>query len=204
MDHEAAAVFAHYGISDRRGQIHRFCFLWKDGGWRQKPALRTCVLTLSWKPRFRDVLTFSVSKPGVSFAFTDLSGASHTLTAIGWDAENVPLHAYSRLYTRALRYTIDPPLAKGTYVLADVSAYDEDAVQLALGSDGETKATAVGIIGGADGPTAILLSGTSSDTVFSGVRAEPFDSADWCLRLREPECPPAAVDLLASQKEESR
>lgn len=204
IDHEAAAVFAHYGISDRRGQIHRFCFLWKDGGWRQKPVLKTCVLSLQWEPRFRDAVTFSVSKPGETIPFMDLSGTSHTLTVVGWDAETVSLPAYSRLFTRALRYTIHPPLAKGTYALADVSAYDEDAVQLALGSDRETKATAIGIIGGADGPTAILLSGTSSDTVYSGVRAEPFDSADWCLRLREPECPPAAVDLPASQKEASR
>ena len=57
------------------------------------------------------------------------------------------------------------------------------------------------LIGGADGPTAILLSSPEPDIVFSGVRAEPFDRADWCLRLLEPESPPEPVVLLSSKKE---
>ena len=82
-----------------------------------------------------------------------------------------------------------------------MSAYDEDEVQLALGGGGETRAAAIGIIGGADGPTAILLSSPEPDIVFSGVRAEPFDRADWCLRLLEPESTPETVVLLSSKKE---
>ena len=200
-DPETAAVFAHYRLSDRRGQVCRFCFLWKDGGWRQEPALKTCALTLSWEPHFRDAVTFSVHGPGEAVPFTDLSGTAHTLTVVGWDSEDVSLPAHSRLYTRALRYTIDPPLAKETYALADVSVYDKDAVQLAICGDTETKAAAIGIIGGADGPTAILLSSPEPDIVFSGVHAEPFDRADWCLRLLEPESPPETVVLLSSKKE---
>lgn len=203
IDSEAAAVFAHYGLSDRRGLIQRFCFLWKDGGWHQEPALKSCVLTLCWEPRFRDIVSFTVRSAGEVVTFSDFSGISHTLTVVDWEAQNVPIPAYNPLYTLAMRYIIDPPLAKAQYVLADVSKFDEDAVQLSLGKSirDDMSATAIGIIGGADGPTAILMASNVPDTTFSRVRAQPFDSADWCLRLLEPESTPVSIVLLAPKKE---
>ena len=59
---------------------------------------------------------------------------------------------------------------------------------------------AIGIIGGTDGPTAILMASNVPETSFSRVRAEPFDSANWCLRLREPDMPDVSIVLLAPKK----
>ncbi len=203
VDSEAAAVFAHYGLSDKRGQVYRFCFLWKNGGWHQEPALKSCALTLRWEPRFRDTVSFTVRGPGESVLFTDFSGVSHTLIVVDWEPQSVALPSYSPLYTCAMRYTIDPPLAKDKYALADVSRFDEDAVQLSLSlgrSAQDDMSDAIGIIGGADGPTAILMASNVPEASFSRVRAEPFDSANWCLRLREPDMPDVSIVLLAPKK----
>lgn len=199
---EAKAVFSHYGLCDRRGQIHRLCFLWKSGGWHQEPALKSCILTLEISPHFSQVAEFTVRQPGDSVAFTDSDGNAHILTVTSWNREDTALPSFTPLYLYAMGYTIDPPLEKKAYILSDVSKFDYEAVKLSL-SGGQDN-TAIGMIGGADGPTALFISDPAPYVVYSAVRAEPFTTADWSIQCRETEISPVSIVLFTCKKESQK
>ena len=204
-DEETAALLAHYGLEKDCGWvIWRLCFPW-DGKKAEPKALE---LTLTAQKRAMNGGTFT-AKPGETVPLTDpQTGEKYRLTVLAviprTMEEDLPLptgREYPKEYVE-LRYTVEPPLPAGCLTLRDTQPGDEARycaagdVSVAPAAQGSA---CIGIIGGADGPTAVFVSdkgdGTDGEglTAYSSVHYEPVKTVTWQARFMH--CPKEDVTV---------
>ena len=189
-DGEAEQVVAHYGLERDCGWvIWRVCCPW-DG---RKMTPKTAELTMTAEKMAVDGGTFT-AEPGKTVLLTDpRTGLTHMLRVISLKQETMELNSllargmvYPRKYTE-LRYTLEPPLPAGEMLLQD--AAPGDTVRTVVTADGLSveESACIGIIGGADGPTVVFVSGcaTGEDVrvACSAVRYEPVETVTWRVRF---------------------
>lgn len=189
-DEEAEQVLTHYGLERNCGwAIWRVCCPW-DGG-RMTP--KTAELAMAAEKMAVDGGTFT-AEPGKTVLLTDpRTGLTHTLRVISVTQETAecgPLPGGVQLPTEycEMRYTLEPPLPAGEMLLQD--AAPGDTVRTVVTADGlsaEESACSIGIIGGADGPTAVFVSGCAAGedvrAACSAVRYEPVETVTWRVRF---------------------
>lgn len=189
-DEEAEQVVTHYGLERDCGWvIWRVCCPW-DGG-RMTP--KTAELTMAAEKMAVDGGTFT-AEPGKTVLLTDpRTGLTHTLRVLSVTQETAecgPLPGGVQLPTEycEMRYTLEPPLPAGEMLLQD--AAPGDTVRTVVTADGlsaEESACSIGIIGGADGPTAVFVSGCAAGedvrAACSAVRYEPVETVTWRVRF---------------------
>jgi len=170
QDWEAVWLMEHYGLDAGLGWMFlRESFPWST---KAKPALNTLTLTLKQEPVPVSGPRFSVRGAGDAVPFTHpVTGVKHTLRVVEYEDQEADLSRledgweYPTHYT-AMSYVVEPELPRESLTVRDCGQGDsprinnarEQAALAAIGSaDGPTVACSVGIIGGADGPVAILL-----------------------------------------------
>ena len=121
------------------------------------------------------------------------TGLPHALRVISLKQETMEQNSllargmvYPRKYTE-LCYTLEPPLPAGEMLLQD--AAPGDTVRTVVKADGLSaeESACIAIIGGADGPTAVFVSGCAAGedvrVACSAVRYEPVQTVKWRVRF---------------------
>ena len=201
---EAEQVLTHYELNPESGwMIWRCAYPWAT---KRRPELRSLSLTLSQDrvpvpgPHFR------VHRPGDTVSFS-YGGAPHLLTVQEYEAQTMD---WSRMpetgmehpsHYVAMTYTVTPDLPDGVVSLADCD--DGDRPRQAPSAPGQPTASScamvLGIISGADGPTAIVCSPRGQGRIraaCSSLRFEPVEEVEWRLVFHEKPFEDTAVTLI--------
>lgn len=166
-----APLMRRYHLSDAFGWVvTRAWFPWNG---RRPAAIRSIELSLRRTPAPLPGPRFTVRAPGDAFRFTHpYTGTEHTLTALSLEAQTLPEPAFGRgfpTHFTLLRFALDPEPAEPV-LISDTRESDRPVRPEAV--EGPSSACAVGVIGGADGPTALFVSG-GAHTACSALRFSP-------------------------------
>lgn len=185
---ESASASFHPCFPDRETPLMRRYHLSDAFGWvvtcawfpwngRRPADVHSIELSLRRTPAPLPGPRFTVRAPGDAFRFTHpYTGTEHTLTALSLEAQTLPEPAFGRGFpTRftLLRFALDPEPAEPV-LISDTRESDRPVRPEVV--EGASSARTVGVIGGADGPTALFVSG-GAHTACSALRFSP-DSRD--------------------------
>lgn len=191
-DEDADRVLEHYELERNCGwAIWRVCCLWNGG--KLKPE--TVELTMTAEKEAVDGGTFT-AEPGKTVPLTDpRTGLTHTLRVLSLTPETMdrsllpPVGMEFPTEYVEMQYTLEPPLPVGDFVLVDAVPGDEArACKVESGFTAQESAC-IGIIGGADGPTAVFVSGKGDEAgedvraAYSSLHYEPVETVTWRARF---------------------
>ncbi|MFR4988085.1 hypothetical protein [Anaerotruncus colihominis] len=189
---EAKWAIDHYGLDSSYGWvICRNSFPWES---KRRPKIKSLALTMEQQPGQLPGPHFKIHAPGDSFTFSHpFSGKKHTLTVQEWERQTIAKNSfgsgrwvYPTHYT-AMSYTLSPEPAEDIRIL-DCDEGDkplEVAPREDLFHPVASNACCIAIIGGADGPAAILFGKGPREklhTVCSALHFEPVqDDVEWYI-----------------------
>lgn len=208
---EAMELVAHYGLDEKKGwMFRRSSFPWATG---KKPEIRSLILSLERIPGLIPGPCFPTPAVGESLTFCHpVTGGEHLLKVL--DVEN-PL-GFPGIVSRTPVWNILPfipcsPIpgagSAGGKVSAGGQRPQRPPRERPVKEPGgrahfypeSHAAVAVGIIGGADGPTAVFFSPSGPaqpHTACSGLRFAPVEEVTWQMYFREKSCPGLEISLL--------
>lgn len=200
-DKEAKAVLEHYGMDLNCGwTVHRLSFSWKTN---RRPNIKSIKLNLEKPPVLINGLHFKNPKLGDIINFVHpVSGVNHILTVCGYEKDTLDFAAKELSdydfpkYNTVMTYTITPELSDAKFHVCDCLHNDTPRY---IGVQSEGNASSIGIIGGADGPTAIFAAHKSDNKLHSAcsaLRFEPTDDVEWKMVFREKMCEDIEVCIL--------
>ena len=206
---ESKWVAEHYALDPTAGwTVSRWCFAWATS---KKPAIRELSVTMWQQPRNIPGPHFTADKPGDTFTFVCPStGERHTLTVqeiqsdeISSERDFMPGFEFPSHY-RKMTYTITPQLPDGAVHVFDCAESDQTRQIQPVSPEYPYQpqasiGCAIGIIGGADGPTAIMVGvpeGAKVQTACSSLHFEPTEKVEWRLTFREEPCGEMTVKLI--------
>ena len=204
---EAKSFLEHYGLDMAKGWMLRRCsFQWATA---RKPDIKSLTLTLEREPAEIPGIRFHTPKPGESISFTHpISDTEHTLTVQEYEQKEMdPKHfhdqsmEYPCRYT-AMAYTLTPDIPNQSFMLRDSDEGDKPRRRTTGSSFEPVSACSVGvigIIGGADGPTAVFVSAGSAPKLHaacSALRFEPREDVLWEITFREKLTEDLTVELI--------
>lgn len=198
---QAQEVLRHYQLDPAFGwQIWRSFFPWKTA---RKPQMQTLSIRLSAQKQLIPGPHFHTRAPGDSITFTCPStGMAHTLTVREYKNERLDIGAsrlanpwkeYPTWYT-VVGCTASPPLPQGSLSLVDCSDGDKPRELRQRAQTTSAESVSV-IIGGADGPTALFLSGPDMLYAASAPHFTPPEEVEWRLAFQEQKRPDIRVEL---------
>lgn len=158
---KAKRVVVCYGLEENCAWvIWRQSFLWVTA---KKPKINSLELKLERAPTRKEGIRLKNPQKGDSFEFVHpFFGTRHTLTVCEY--ENCVADLASKFYIpnrfTQMVYTVNPPISAKNFSVVDCRQSDSPEPQCS------EEMSAIGIIGGADGPT----------TVFFGIPDEKFEN----------------------------
>lgn len=191
---EAKAVLEHYGLdSDDAWAICRVCLPWAT---RRRPQIKTLSVHLERNPAELPGTHFHVHAPGDTVSFVHpTTGVEYTLTVQEYEQQELPERAFPDAnceyptHCIAMGYTVTPELGTNELTLQDCSPGDRPRQKCTDPCAPEaTFDCCVGIIGGADGPTAVFITGSTRShvrTACSSLHFEPTDDVEWRIVFHE-------------------
>ena len=185
--------------------IQRSCYPWIDG---QPMDIVTMEVTMKHQPMFVPGEAFETRAAGEVHAFQNpTTGTAHSLTVQEHEAKEMDMkfpNLKDREYPShhiAMTFTLEPELSQSEFSITDSLQSDEPRVIPGCTSGSKSKeAEAIGIIGGADGPTAIIMGTPKSKgqlhAAVSRFCFEPFDTVRWQLSFKEKQIKEKTVELM--------
>lgn len=172
-------------LLDRYGLDKSFCWLAVRMSipWRGRKPKKSDSLTLQLRAEKIPVpgAHFKANRPGDRTEFTNpATGKTHILTVT--DIKRQSLAQFPHIgkdepkFFTLLRVDISPEISKDALLITDCAEGDRTH-KGAL----PRNASAIGIIGGADGPTVITSEYESGHTACSSMHFEPEYEPDWCM-----------------------
>ena len=198
---EAERTLRHYGLDAACGwMLCRFSFLWAG---KRRPKIRTLTLTMRQRPCRVPGPHFKVHAPGDSFTFRHpVSGTDYTLQVQELAQETLPrglLTAFYPTHFTAMRYTLSPAPSEDIRI-CDCDVGDQP---LEIGPctdahapEAQSSAACIGIIGGADGPTAIFVTTRLAPHLLGSIAV-----AAYCYMALVPVIQPPIMKVLTTEKE---
>ena len=203
----ARQALEHYGLDPASAWVFRRSSLpWAT---RRRPALQPFRITLSQEPTAIPGPQLGVLSAGQRIVLTHpIRGSQHTLTvqsvcpeSLSASLHNQNVQDYPTHFT-LLQYTLEPDLPDSCFSISDSEPGDPPRARPDAGA--LSGAAAIGIIGGADGPTAFFV-GSSAEApahaACSALRFEPANQVVWQTVFREKLRPDITVDILPNGKE---
>lgn len=184
---EAEAILTHYGLDPSRAwSFRRWSYPWNGAG--QEP-LQGLTLRMERCPEAFSGATFVAPEPGTSIPLVHpATGESHVLTvhSLQWQelperVWNEPHMEYPRQFL-TMGYTLEPDIHSRGFLVRDCAEGDQPRrKQQAPGAPETTCAASFGIIGGADGPTAVFVGGSAprQHAACSALYFEPMEQVGW-------------------------
>lgn len=203
-DEEACAFVKHYGLDENAcWSLHRLRFLWAT---KRRCTPRNLSLTLKQCARTVPGERFAVRSTGDTVALTSpVSGKTYTLCVREVEQQTVPSHAFLNdefdcpTHFTAMTYTLTPtPDESVTITDADEGDRPRRKTPSAANAPTQRGDAAIGIIGGADGPVAMVVGGVGATqrTACSALRFAPPKRICWRADWREAAIAPAEITLL--------
>ncbi|WP_313133910.1 hypothetical protein [Anaerocolumna sp.] len=192
---EAKSVVQHYSLGPAYGwAIQRAAFSWVN---KHKTQVTTLSVTLTQEPVAMPGPHFRVSAPGEHIALAHpITGAQHTLTVVEYERQEMSHKYFANqnqefpIHYIIMGYTLSPDLPDSVFTVTDCLHSDQPRQKNTNPNEAlETGGIFCdGIIGGADGPTAIFI-GTSNQgklhTACSALHFEPADDVEWRTLFHE-------------------
>jgi len=184
-DNTALQLVEHYELDEDIGWTFiRVSFPTES---KRKTPVRS--LTLMMKPEpvqiHGDKFTISGDSEEIEFVHP-VSSDKHTLKVIAFNDEILNMHDESHDWPShyiEMKYVITPELPKRSYYLKDTSRGDNPKTRVNASGYLPEESAAIGIIGGADGPTAVFVASGERTaeyrSIASSLHFEPVDSVDW-------------------------
>lgn len=213
QDWECLWLMEHYGFDPEKGWMFwRDSFPWAT---KAKPVVKTITLALEREPAAVPGPRFTVSGAGDSVDFTNpITGQSHTLRVVAYEAQEMDMSDLPDSegwdypsHCTFMTYTVEPELPRKALTVQDVEHGDRPRPKPldAIGGADGSAACSIGIIGGSDGPTSILVAcgrgWLDSDppqlrSACSALRFAPAESVQWRTVFRELAPDGVTVELL--------
>ncbi len=203
---EAKWAADHYGLDSAFGwAIWRSCYPWAT---KNKPTIKSLSVTMIQEKMSVPGPHFHINTPGDTFSFTYPDGVTkYTLTVREYEPQTIdtcrlpqnmeyPTHHYS------LSYTITPELPDGLMTLADCSDSDRPRLRQTeiFEPTAVNDAAVIGIIGGADGPTAIVFGQKQTQSKLrvacSNLHFEPVADVEWRIVFHEKQFDDIVIDII--------
>lgn len=195
---EAQYAVEYYGLDPADAwNICRVFYNWTSG---RRPDMKSLDVMLSEDPSAVPGPHFRVAGAGDRFRFIcPINGAEHTLLVDEYERQEMPkehlesIPAFRNMefpthYT-VMSYRITPELPDEAFNVYDCVESDRPRQKKENPFEPEaTGSAAVGIIGGADGPTAVFMGGSSCGkhrAACSALHFEPVDEVEWRLLFYE-------------------
>lgn len=186
---EAESCLAHYGLDKSRGWVVcRWNFPWVTA---QRPKLKYLQIELKRELTKMEGIHFFTPEVGEEISFTHpVTGQTHKLTVLACEAETLAPQPWRQgefelpNHCVTMTYRLEPELSDRSFRVLDCEQSDAPRVKSTEGS-AETNASTIGIIGGADGPTAVTVvaketgRGEQTHTAISALHFEPQRSTQW-------------------------
>ena len=185
--------------------IQRSCYPWIDG---QPTEIVTMEVIMKHQPMFIPGETFETSAAGEDHNFQNpTTGTTHTLTVQEFEAKEMELKfpgiedwEYPSNHIE-MTFTLEPELPQTEFSITDSQQSDKPrAIPNQICGRKSSGTEAIGIIGGADGPTAIIVGRPKSKrqlhAAVSRFCFEPFDTVKWQLSFREKQIEEMTVELM--------
>ncbi len=187
---EAKWAVDHYGLDTTYGWvICRDVFPWKN---KRRPEIKSLSLTMEPQPKQVPGAHFKVHAPGDSFTFSHpVSGTIHTLTVQKIEQQTIPQNCFGSerwiypTHCTVMSYTLSPePIDNISLLDCD----EGDKPQEITPDENTFRPVAsiacfVGVVGGSDGPTAIVYGANSQEKLYTACSALHFepvsDDVEW-------------------------
>ena len=174
-------------------QITRVSIPWRGRKPKKISSLSLCLR--ADRLRVSDV-HFKAERPGDRTEFTNpATGKTHILTVT--DIKRQSLAQFPHIgkdepkFFTLLRVDISPEISKDALLITDCAEGDRTHKGALPGNT-----SAIGIIGGADGPTVIISEYESGHTACSSMHFEPEYEPDWCMTFYDKPREDIEVELI--------
>lgn len=188
---EAKAVLVHYGLDEKKAwSFQRWSFPWATG---KKPAVKALDLKLERMPKQIEGIRFQSPQIGEEIRFIHpVSHREHVLTVLDYERQTISIDALAHegyefpSHCLSMTYALEPDLPSKNFRLLDCAKSDPP---VRIPEQAETNAHAIGIIGGADGPTAVFVSGRASNkevhSAISSLHFKETENVEWKMMFYE-------------------
>lgn len=199
---EGAQVLEHYGLDKSRAwAIFRRAYPWAT---KRRPEIRSLTLSLERCPEDLPGISFRVSMAGEEISFVHpLTGCRHTLAVLELEPTQMPSFPDGGwecpTHSLVLRYALTPDIPGGEFRIQDCAEGDSPRpAPFPQRADTPDGAPCIGIIGGADGPTAIFLGGRACEphTAYASPRFEPVEDVQWQMVFRHKKAEPITIPII--------
>ncbi len=199
----------HYGLDPSYGwMLWRGSFPWATA---RRPVLKAPRLTLEQDPVPLPGPCFRVSAPGDTFSLPDPDGGTvYTLRVLEYERQTLPDNTRRALsanmwpddgleyptHYHAMRYTVEPEPPDFLISVQDCAPGDPARRKPSASGESGPAAASIGIIGGADGPTVLLLAhGKKPRAAASALRFEPVETVEWRAVFHKRHFAPLTLDI---------
>lgn len=183
----AKGILTHYGLDENKGwAFHRWSYPWGNSAGHELYALSVRM------ERQRENIAgqhFTTPVVGESIVLTHpLTGEAYTLTVHELEQQELPEHAFhdpSMEYPNhllAMSYSLEPDITGRGFMLQDCADGDKPRRKQHTAQEENTIfATAIGVIGGADGPTAVIVGAHTPKlhAACSSLHFEAVEEVEW-------------------------
>ncbi len=204
QEREAEMFIEKYGMDKAYGWMFwRSHFPWTT---KRKPEIKSLEILMEQQKRAIPGLHFRVNKAGDTVAFTHPStGTEYKLTVQEYEKQEMNMEHIFRqdleypTHYHQMTYTIEPELEKGVMTIADCTEGDRPRQKEEKHDPYHPVAAAsIGIIGGADGPTALIIGNRSVklSAACSSLHYEPVEEVEWRMVFHEKQYEDGTFKLL--------
>lgn len=189
-DVETRRILEHYGLDvNRAWAIHRWSYEWGEAN-----GLDIQSLTVRMERQQENIAGQHFVTPAVGERITlshPLTGQTYTLTVHEVEQQDFPEHVFrdSNMeypsHFLAISYSLEPDIHDRGFMIQDCAEGDHPRQKKRDPSEFEpvvfAHAAAIGVIGGADGPTAITMgrSAPKLHVACSSLHFEPVNEVEW-------------------------
>lgn len=205
---EAKQLIEHYRLDATKAWLfHRWSCPWAT---LKKPEIKSFKLRL--ERRLETINGIRFKNPAVDDVITfthPITHTEHNLTVVEYEKQELTSKAFAHeeyefpTHYTAMTYTIEPELPNKNFQVRDCLDNDEPKRRPRKPHEPQASydACSIGIIGGADGPTALIFSnGSKNKTVphaaLSALHFEPEDDIEWEIIFREKPMEDIEVDII--------
>lgn len=192
----AKHVMEHYGLDAASGWvIYRNTFPWAA---RRRPEFQSFSITMNQQPADIPGPRFQAGGSGDTVSFVHPANEDkYVLTVQEMEHQTVPEKGFGSdcceypTHYSVMSYTLSPEIPDGALTIEDCAEGDRPKKKAPrpASSDGMSGAAAVSIIGGADGPTAVFVGGSSKKgrqrVACSSLHFSPVDDVEWRIVFHE-------------------
>lgn len=203
---EAKRLMEYYGLDAARGwSFQREFFPWVT---RRKPEIKSLRLKLERQMTAIPGPHFKNPSVGDVIPFTHpVTGAEYKLTVQEYEQQELPVEAFGQAeyefptHHTSMVYTLEPELSDRNFQVRDCLENEEPKrkTKQVFEPQANCDAFSVSIIGGADGPTAIMLSKReepAGHAALSALHFETTENVEWKMVFREKLKDDLEVDLI--------